>query len=65
MAVGVDNVEEADDVRVVHFFEEGDFANGGRWDAFIFGFKTDLLQCNDPLVFGGEVAGLVNNAIST
>lgn len=50
VAVGVDNVEEAHDVHVVHFFEEGDFADGGRGDAFVFGFETDLFERDNAVV---------------
>ena len=63
MAVGVDDVEETDDVGVVHFFEEGDFADGGGGDAFVFGFEADFLQGDDALVWGGEVAGFVDYAV--
>jgi hypothetical protein len=38
MTVGVDDIEQLNDIRVVHLFEERDLANGGTWDAFIFGF---------------------------
>ena len=47
VAVGVDDVEEADDVGVFHLFEEGDLADGGGGDAFIFGLETDLLEGDD------------------
>ena len=61
--VGVDDVEKAHDVGVVHFLEEGDFANGGGGDAFVFGFEADLLERDDALVGGVEVAGLVDDAV--
>lgn len=38
VAVGVHDVEQAHDVGVVHFFQEGDFADRGRGNAFVFGF---------------------------
>jgi hypothetical protein len=44
VAVGVHDVEEADDVGVVHLFEEGDLADGGGGDAFIFGFEANFLE---------------------
>ena len=43
MTVGVHNVEQTDDVRVDHLLEEGNLADGGGGDAFVFGFETDLL----------------------
>lgn len=63
MAVGVDDVEKADDVGVVHLFEERDLADGGRGHAFVFGFEADLLEGDDSLVLGGEVARFVNNSV--
>jgi hypothetical protein len=65
VTVGVYDVEEADDVRVVHLLEEGDLADGGGGDALIFGFKTDLLEGDNALVLGGEVARLVDNSVSS
>lgn len=62
MAVGVYNVEEAYDVDIVHFFEEGDFADCRRRDAFIFGFQSDLFQCDDSVV-GEKVASLVDDTV--
>jgi hypothetical protein len=50
VSVGVYDVQEADDARVVHFLEERDFTNGGGWNAFIFSFKADLLESDDSLV---------------
>lgn len=65
MAVGVYDVQQADNVGVVHLLEQGDLANGGRGDALIFGFEADLLEGDDALVLGGEVARLVDNSISS
>lgn len=63
VAVGVDNVEQADNVGVVHLLEEGDLANGRGWHALILGFEADLLQRDDSLVFGGEVPRLVDDSV--
>jgi hypothetical protein len=63
VAVGVYDVEEADNVGVVHLFEERDLADGSRGDALILGFETNLLEGDNALVLGGEVAGLVDNTI--
>ena len=65
MAVGVHDVEQADDVGVAHLFEQGDFADGGGGDALIFGFEADLLEGDDALVGGSEVAGFVDYAVSS
>jgi hypothetical protein len=65
VAVGVYDVEQADDVGVVHLLEQRDLADGGRGDALIFGFETDLLERDDALVLCCEVAGLVDNSIGS
>ena len=63
MSIGVHNVEQADDIGVVHLLEQGDFANGGGGHAFVFGFEADLLEGDDSMVRGGEVAGFVDDAV--
>ena len=63
MAVGMDNIKEAEDGRVVHLFEEGDFADCSRGDAFIFGFEANLLQGDDALVRCAEVACFVDDSV--
>ena len=50
MAVCVDDVEETHDSGVVHFLEDGDFADGGAGHAFVFGFETDLFEGDDAVV---------------
>ena len=62
LAVGVDDVEELDDIGVRHFFEEGDFADGGGGDAFVFGFEADLFEGHDAVVVA-EVFGAVDDAV--
>lgn len=63
VAVGVDNVEQAHNVGVAHLLEERDLADGSRRHAFILGFQTDLLESDDAVVGGAEVAGFVNNSV--
>lgn len=63
VAVGVDNVEEAHDVGVVHFLEKRDLTDGSGRDTFIFGFETDLLEGNNALIGSAQVEGFVNNTI--
>jgi hypothetical protein len=65
VAVGVHDVEQAHDVGVVHLLEQRDLADSRRRDAFIFGLKADLLEGDDALVLGGEVLGLVDDAVCT
>lgn len=62
MAIGVDDVEEAHNVRVVHLLQERDLADGCAWDALIFGFEADLLQRNDAIVVQ-EVLSLVDDTV--
>lgn len=47
VAIGVDNVEELNDVGVTHLLQQGDLADGGGGNAFILGLETDLLQCHN------------------
>jgi hypothetical protein len=63
VAVGVDNVEEADNVRVVHFLEKRDLANGSGRDTLILGFETDLLEGDNALIGSAQVEGFVNNTV--
>ena len=65
VAVGVHDVQQADDVGVVHLLEQRDLANGGRRDALILGFEADLLERDDALVLCCEVAGLVDNSVGS
>jgi hypothetical protein len=65
VAVGVDDVEQADDVRVVHFLEQRNLANGGGRDALILSLETDLLQRNNALVGSAQVESLVDDTVRT
>ena len=65
VAVGVHDVQQADNVGVVHLLEQGDLTDRGRRHALIFGLETDLLERNNALVLGCEVAGLVDNSVGS
>src|SRR5690242_13656725 len=65
VAVGVHDVEQTDDVGVVHLLEQRNLANGGRGDTLIFGLEADLLERDDALVLCCEVAGLVDDAVGS
>ena len=64
MAICVNNVEEFDDIRIIHFLEKRDLTDGGAGHAFVFGFKTNLLEGNYS---GGvcEVTSFVDDPIGT
>ena len=64
VSVGVNDVQETDNGRVLHLFEEGDLPDGCTWDAFIFCFKADLLEGDDSRGMG-EVSGFVHDTICT
>ena len=64
VAIGVDDVEKADNVRVVHLLEEGNLTNGGGWDTLILSLEADLLESDNASIIE-EIAGLVNNSVST
>lgn len=63
VAVGVHNVEQAHNVRVVHLLEQRDLADGRRRHALVLGLEADLLERHDALVLGGEVARLVYDTV--
>lgn len=64
MTVGMNNVEQSNDVGVAHLLEERDLPDGGAGDALIVGFEADLLEGDNAAVVG-EIAGLVNDTVST
>ena len=63
VAVGMDDVEEAHDVGVVHFLKKRDLANGSGRDTLIFGFEADLLEGDNALIGSAQVEGFVNNTV--
>lgn len=63
VAIGVDNVEEAHNVWVIHFLEKRDLANGSGRDTLIFGFEADLLEGDNALIGSAQVEGFVNNTV--
>ena len=65
VAVGMDNVEQADNVRVVHFLEQGHLTDGGGWDALILGPEANLLERNNALVGSAQVESLVDDTVRT
>lgn len=64
MAVGVNNIQEADDVGVVQFSQDGNLADGGTGNAFVFGLETDLFESDNAAIVA-EITGFVDNTIST
>lgn len=64
MAVGVDDVEQAHDICVVKFSQDGNLTYGGAGDALVFSLKTDLFESDDAAVVA-EITGFVDNSIGT
>lgn len=62
VAIGMHNVVKADDVGILHFFEQGNLTNGCTGDTFILCFETDLLQGDDTTGMD-EFAGFVNDTV--
>lgn len=62
MAVGVDNVKQADNVGVSQFLEKGDFSDSSAGDTFVFGFEANLFK-GDYAAAIGKVTRLVDNTI--
>lgn len=65
MSVGVYDVEKADNVGVIHLLEKRDLSNGGGRDALVFSLETDLLQGDNSIVLGGEIASFVDNTVGS
>ena len=63
MTICVNDVEEAQDIRIIHFLEQRNLADGGGWNALIFSFEANFLQGDYALVGSGEVASLVHNTV--
>jgi hypothetical protein len=64
VAVGVNDVQQLDNVGVLHLLEERDLADGGAGDALILGLETDLFQ-SDNAVGGVQFTGLVNDTVGS
>ena len=64
MTIGMNNVEQADNVGIPHFLEERDFANGSAWHAFIFSFEANFLQGDNSAAIG-EVSSFVDDTVGT
>jgi hypothetical protein len=64
VAVGVDDVEQAHNVGIVHLLEQRNLADGRGRDALILGFEPDLLEGEDALVLCRQVLCLVDDAVS-
>lgn len=64
VAIGMDNVEEADNVGIAHLLEQRDLADGSAWHTLILSLEADLLESNDAAVVG-KVAGFVDDTIGS
>ena len=64
MSIGVNDVEEADDVGVVHLLEKRNLTDGCGWDALILSLKANLLEGDDAAIVE-EIAGLINNTVGS
>ena len=62
MTVCVYDIKQTDYVWVTHLLEQGDFSDGCGGDAFIFGFESDLLQCDDPVIVQ-EITSFVDDTV--
>ena len=62
VAVGVHDVEQPHDVRVVHLLQQRDLADRRRRHALVLGLEPDLLECHDASAVQ-QVARLVDHAV--
>ena len=64
MTIGMDNVEQLDDVRVIHLLEQGDLTDCSAWNAFIFGLQSNLFKRNYAIVVR-KVFGFVDDTVGS
>lgn len=50
VAIGVDDVEQADDVGISHLLEQGDLSDGRGRDALVLSLEANFLQGDDSVV---------------
>lgn len=60
---GIDDVVQANDAGILHFLEQGNFADGGAGNALVCIFEADLFQRDDSVRMI-EFARFVDDAIS-
>jgi hypothetical protein len=63
VSVGVNNIQQAQDIGVLHLLEQADLSDGGRRHAFIFGFETDLFECDDTLIRSAQITRFVDDTV--
>lgn len=64
MAIGVNDVEQLDDVGILHFLEKGDLPDRRAGNTLIFGLQSDLFK-GDNSIRMIEFAGLVDNTVGS
>lgn len=64
VTICVDNVEQVDDIRVVHLPEDRDLADGCAGDALVLGLEADLLEGHEAAIVR-QVPGFVDDAVSS
>ena len=64
VAIGMNDVEKAHNIGVIHLLEKGNLADCGTGNTLIFGIQADLLQ-GDDTVGMVELTGLVDNTVGS
>lgn len=64
MPIGMDDVEQSNNVGISHLLQERDFADGSTGDAFILSFEADLLQGDNSTAIG-KVPSFVDDTVGT
>ena len=62
VSIRVYDVEQANNVRVLHLLQQGDLSDGSTGDTLIFGFQADLLESNNS-GWMGKIPSFVDNTI--
>jgi hypothetical protein len=61
--LAVDHVLQPDDVLMLKLLQQGNLADGSRWNAFVFRVKTDFLEGDNLLA--DAIARLVHHTVSS
>ena len=64
VAIGMNNVEQTDDVGVAHLLEEGDLSDGSAGNTLILGLETDFLQSYNATTIG-KIPSFIDDTVGT
>ena len=63
LLVGVEHINQPDNIWMLQLFQEGDLSDSGGGDTFILGLESNGLECVD--FSGVDISGLVDHSIGS